>query len=226
MFEDKNHANKVSLQYSNGEVIIFNDGDIAGIQIQYECTGKINLNPPDNWLYSSNDNIIIMASINGDGNIDDGSVIFNYDGDLNIIQATIATWDKKAFTIKPHTTTDDSNFIKGTIYQTTDKISNAGGVTTIANSNKKISETTNDTFIKKITIEEVKLDNTEEIRQKFLEESGFNVDGYVGKRKVRRQKSTRQKMFSQPKTAKQGAIPRPQISVNTGGSGGGTGGGY
>ena len=41
-----NIANTVSLQYANGEVMFISDGDIAGLQIKYECTGNIHINVP------------------------------------------------------------------------------------------------------------------------------------------------------------------------------------
>lgn len=174
-----NVANTVSLQYSNGEVMFISDGDIAGLQIQYVCTGNIHINVPDSWLYHSNNNTIIMASLEGKGNIIDGSTIIEYNGDMNIKSARVVTWDQKSWVIKPHNKLSNTLYPTGAIVKTTDKLSNQGGLGTIASSNKKINEHNTITYKEKLEKTQIKNSNLAEIQKKAEEELGANVGGAV-----------------------------------------------
>tara|TARA_Y100000004_G_scaffold169273_1_gene203384 strand:+ start:713 stop:1345 length:633 start_codon:yes stop_codon:yes gene_type:complete len=174
-----NIANTVSLQYANGEVMYISDGDIAGLQIKYECTGNIHINVPDSWLYHSNSNTIIMASLEGKGNIIDGSTIIEYNGDMKITSARIVTWDYKSWSIKPHNKIDNTLYPLGSIVKTTDQISNQGGLGTIASANKKFYEYNNVTFKQRLEKENIKNSNFEDIKKKAEEELAANVGGVV-----------------------------------------------
>ena len=174
-----NIANTVSLQYANGEVMFISDGDIAGLQIKYECTGNIHINVPDSWLYHSNSNTIIMASLEGKGNIIDGSTIIEYNGDMKIISARVVTWDYKSWAIKPHNKIDNTLYPLGSLVKTTDQISNQGGIGTIASANKKFNEYNNVTFKQRLEKENIKNSNFEDIKKKAEEEFGANVGGAV-----------------------------------------------
>lgn len=185
-----NLASSVSLEYSNGKVMYVSNGDIAGLQIEYECTGDIHINAPENWLYDSNNKTIIMLSIQGKGNLENGSFIIEYNGDLKIKSARIVTWDYSSWVIKPHFNLNLDLYPKGTIYKVTDDISNNGGSNTIAASLKKIEEHTDSTFKDRLKIKKIKNSNLQEIKKKAEEELGYNVGGAVS-RDVIRKKTTK-----------------------------------
>ena len=203
-------ASAVSLEYSNGKVMYISDGDIAGLQIKYECTGNIHINAPENWLYHSNNNTIVMVSIEGKGNLEDGSSIIEYNGDFILKSARVVTWDNKSWVIKPHQSLNYDLYPKGTIYKVTDDISNNAGLTTIASSSKKINENTDSTFKDRLVKENIKNSNLAEIKTKAEEELGYNVGGAVI-RDVIAKKPKKKINFG-------GALPVSSKSSKTGGS--------
>lgn len=180
---ETNNATEVTIYYSNGEVFLSTNGHIAGLQINYECTGNISLNGPPTWLFESNQNKIIMVSLDKT-NIEDGAMIIQYNGDIKIKSAMISTWDLKSFSIQHHIHYNKSNFPNGAIYSVTDSINNAGGLTTIANSSKKIKNSKDSTYIQNLNLKNIKTGNLKEVEKKALEELGYNIDGVVIKRKT------------------------------------------
>ena len=177
--------------------MFISDGDIAGLQIKYECTGNIHINVPDSWLYHSNSNTIIMASLEGKGNIIDGSTIIEYNGDMKIISARVVTWDYKSWAIKPHNKIDNTLYPLGSIVKTTDQISNQGGIGTIASANKKFNEYNNVTFKQRLEKENIKNSNFEDIKKKAEEEFGANVGGAVIREAKKIKKAPSSNLFAE-----------------------------
>ena len=226
--ETRNHATKASIIFNNGIVTFSNNGDIAGIEIDYQCSGDINIIAPDGWLYSSSENKIIMVSIDGGGNIEDGQTIIEYTETIEIKRAVIALWNNKSFTITRKFITDDSEYKKGAIYTTTDQINNLGGKNTIESNPKKISETIDSTESINISLKTKNTSNLKEIEDKYKEELNYNIDGVVNRRRVaKNKKSTKNvKMFDSAADATTQKTTKKDVSIQTGGSQGTGGGGY
>ena len=84
-------ASKANIFYGNGQVSYESDGNLAGFQFEIEGDYTINTKYiPDGWRLSSNDDIILIYSL--DGSSLNSSLLFDYEGSFDIKSIIISDW--------------------------------------------------------------------------------------------------------------------------------------
>ena len=206
---------KVVVTYSDGELFIDSNSPVAGLQIFYEGGENIGFELPDGWYYGRNETQMVLISLDG-SYIENGVPFMYYTGyiKINLVIAVFSDLTKQRI---ERVSSDNP---KGYIANPTDQLKQKSGQIKIANVGAtKISEYTvgrkgKDSHKPK----HWKLNNQEEIFEKFKDPDGVRFEGSCERAKARAL------AFTETEDSTTGT--GPSIKTVTPSSTGSTGGGY
>ena len=206
---------KVVVTYSDGELFIDSNSPVAGLQIFYEGGENIGFELPDGWYYGRNETPMVVISLDG-SYIENGVPFMFYTGyiDINLVVAVFSDLTKQRIERVANTNP------KGYISNPTDQIKQKAGKIKVANVGAtKISEyTINEKGKTNHKPKHWKLNNKEEIYEKFRNADGVRHDGN------KNLMTARALAFTETEDSATG--PGPSVKTVTPSITGSTGGGY
>ena len=206
---------KVIVTYTDGELFIDSSHQVMGLQIFFSGGGQIGFDLPDGWFYARNDTQIILTSLDKSA-IENGVPFMFYTGyiDINLVVAVFSDLTKQRIERVANTNP------KGYISNPTDQIKQKAGKIKVANVGAtKISEyTINEKGKTNHKPKHWKLNNKEEIYEKFRNTDGVRYDGNKNRMKAR--------ALALTETEDSATGPGPSVKTVTQSITGSTGGGY